>query len=161
MVFWFIIPLLRKSFGHFHLDGHYHYNLIKGDTIPYPQCAMKRCCTCPHAQIQVHSRTQNLMMTPHQPRANCQPPHTLPVSEKSCGFVEVHRGGCHYHTATNRLDSFWHTQLQESSLSNPNSKKTGKVWRVFVGWMETFFQHCSPLIEWILPSHTDVFFLWL
>lgn len=64
------------------------------------QCAINRCCTCPHAQFQVYNHTQNLLMTPHQPRANCQPPHTLPVSEKSCGFVEVHQGGRHYHTAT-------------------------------------------------------------
>lgn len=65
------------------------------------KCDINRCSThCAHAQFQVHNHTQNLMMTPHQTRANCQPPHTQPVSEKSCGFVKVHRGGRHYHTAT-------------------------------------------------------------
>lgn len=96
------------------------------------KCAINRCCTrtCLHAQLQVHSHTQNLLMTPHQSRANCQPAHTLPVSEKSCGSVEVQRGGRHYHTHTNthhsRLDVFWHTELHQSALTSDNLKQ-GKV----------------------------------
>lgn len=62
--------------------------------------AVSRCFLHPHAQIQVHNLTPNLMMTHYQPRANCQPSHTRLVSEKSCGFVEVRWGGCHYQTAT-------------------------------------------------------------
>lgn len=75
--------------------------LLRDKSHPSPslsvKCAIKQVLSlCPHAVFQVHSHIQNLMTTTHQPRANCQAPHTLPVSEKSCGCVEVHWSGCHH-----------------------------------------------------------------
>lgn len=62
--------------------------------------AKSRFCLHSHAQVQVHNHTQTPMMTHYQLRAKCQPSHTRLVSEKSCGFVMAHRGGCQYQTAT-------------------------------------------------------------
>lgn len=129
------------------------YNLLF-----FVKCAINRCCTCPHAQFQVHSHTENLMMTPHQPRANCQPPHTLPVSEKSCGFVEVHRGGRHYHTATKaeemQFDIPSHTSLP-CRIPVRNQVKSETVCQVVVKKCSNTVYHWSngcSLPVWMLSS---------
>lgn len=89
-------------------------------------CAINWCRSCPHTQLQALSHSQNLMMTSHQPRVNCQAPHIQPVSEKSCGFVEVCWGGCHYQSPKSRVDPFWHRKPHQSVQSKAIQKKSLK-----------------------------------
>lgn len=103
--FFFLLSLssIYTAFHFFILISLFIYNIVifKAETNSHSQICYKQVffytfynsrCNC----------TQNLMMACYQPRAKCQPSHTLPVSETSCGIVEVHQSGGQYHTATTR-----------------------------------------------------------
>lgn len=58
-------------------------NICQHNSLLSVKCAINRHCMCLRAQFQVHSHTHNLLMTLRQPRAGCQPSHTL--SQRKAG----------------------------------------------------------------------------